>query len=382
MSQRNKLEIELEKLRFDIQNPRLPLRLQGVKDENKVIDYMVKYGNILELMLSIAETGYSDAEPLLVVMEKDGTYTVVEGNRRLSALKLLNNPALTKVRVQSIKNIIADAKYVPDVIPCILYPKRKDVLDYLGYRHITGVKDWGALEKARYLEQLYQIHIKDTSADEIYRKLAKIIGSRSDYVFKLHTALKLYEHANERAYFGADIKEEDISFSWLTTALGYSGISNYIGISEAEDASLQTLKEEPFENIFTWMFYPGKAVVKEVRQISELAKVTEYPAALEQLEKGGSIEEALLYTSAPSDAFIDMLTKAKQQLKQAKDAIEQLSEEPAEAKGLLEDMEKLIKTISGGLEANFAQNDEDANILSQLTQNPETLAKLRKLLGE
>lgn len=382
MPDREKLKINLNNLKFDAKNPRLPVRLQGITDENKVIDYMVKYGNIIELMLSIAETGYSDAEPLLVVKETDGTYTVVEGNRRLAALKLLSKPELTKVRTQSIKDVISDAKNIPTEIPCILYPNREDVLDYLGYRHITGVKDWGALEKARYLDQLYQIHIKDTPQDKIYQKLAKMIGSRSDYVYKLHTALKLYDKANDNAYYGADIKEEDISFSWLTTALGYSGISDFIGLSEATDASLSTLKEENFKKIFTWMFFPGKTIIKESRQISALAKITEYPVALERLEKGCTIDEALLYTSAPSEAFIEMLKKAKQQLKQAKDSIEQLSEEPPEAKELIDDIERLLKTISGGLEANFNKDNSNTDLWEQLTSNPETLAQLKKLLGK
>ena len=284
MADREKKNINLENLKFDAMNPRLPVRLQGITDESKVIDYMVKYGNIVELMLSIAETGYSDAEPLLVVADFDGKYMVVEGNRRLAALKLLCNPELTKVRIQSIKEVISNANYRPKEIPCILYSKREDVLDYLGYRHITGVKDWGALEKARYLDQLYRIHIADTEPDKIYSKLAKMIGSRTVYVSKLHTALKLYEKANDNAYYGADIKEEDISFSWLTTALGYSGIMNFIGLSSTPTADmLEGLNEENYKKIFTWMFFPGKIVIKESRQISELAKITESVVALEQI---------------------------------------------------------------------------------------------------
>ena len=306
MANKEKITIKLNNLKFDAQNPRLPMRLQGVTDENKVIDYMVKYGNVTELMLSIGETGYSEAEPLLVVKEGTDKYIVVEGNRRLAALKLLNDSELTKVRIQSINSVVSGAKYIPEEVPCIVYASREDVLDYLGYRHITGVKDWGALEKARYLDQLYQIHIKSTPQEKIYQKLAKMIGSRSDYVYKLHTALKLYNKANDKAYYGADIKEEDISFSWLTTALGYYGISKYLGISESNEPSLDTLNEENYKKIFTWMFFPGKSVVKESRQISDLAKITEYPLALERLEKGSSIEEALLYTSEPSDAFIDI----------------------------------------------------------------------------
>lgn len=382
MSEKVKKNIKLDDLKFDARNPRLPMRLQGITDESKVIDYMVKYGNIVELMLSIAETGYSDAEPLLVVGEFKDNYIVVEGNRRLAALKLLNNPELAKVRSQSIKDVIANAIYIPREIPCILYPRREDVLDYLGYRHITGVKDWGALEKARYLEQLYQIHIVNTEPNKIYTKLAKMIGSRADYVSKLHLALKLYDKANDSAYYGADIKEENISFSWLTTALGYSGIVSFIGLSSASDASIETLNEENFEKLFTWMFFPGKMVIKESRQISELAKIIESSVALERLENGSSIDEALLYTSAPCEAFIEMLRKAKQQLKQAKDAIEQLSEEPQEAKELIEDIDRLLKTISGALKENFKKSEENSTIIEQLTSDPDTLARLIKLLGK
>lgn len=176
MANKEKITIKLNNLKFDAQNPRLPMRLQGVTDENKVIDYMVKYGNVTELMLSIGETGYSEAEPLLVVKEGTDKYIVVEGNRRLAALKLLNDSELTKVRIQSINSVVSGAKYIPEEVPCIVYASREDVLDYLGYRHITGVKDWGALEKARYLDQLYQIHIKSTPQEKIYQKLAKMIG--------------------------------------------------------------------------------------------------------------------------------------------------------------------------------------------------------------
>ena len=103
MANKEKITIKLNNLKFDAQNPRLPMRLQGVTDENKVIDYMVKYGNVTELMLSIGETGYSEAEPLLVVKEGTDKYIVVEGNRRLAALKLLNDSELDELARSSDK---------------------------------------------------------------------------------------------------------------------------------------------------------------------------------------------------------------------------------------------------------------------------------------
>ncbi len=203
-----KRNIKVNQLLFDSNNPRVPQELQGNTEEEAIIEYMVKFGNVTELMLSIAEIGYSDAEPLLVVSVNSEKYVVVEGNRRLAALKLLNDPSLTDLRVKAINDIVDNASVkIPEEVPCIVYQNRTDILDYLGYRHITGVKDWGALEKAKYLDQLYNTHIDEVGQGGIYQKIAKMIGSRSDYTRKLHMALKLYELANDEAYYGMDIKD-------------------------------------------------------------------------------------------------------------------------------------------------------------------------------
>ena len=349
-------------LKFDIYNPRLPKRLQGITNDSEIIDYMVKNGNILELMKSISELGYSAAEPVLVVLdEKDKKYIVVEGNRRLTAVKLLNNPGLAKERKSSIAKIIEEAINIPTEIPVIKYSSRNDILDYLGYRHITGVKEWGALEKAQYLDQLYKMHCTDANKSNIYIKLAKMIGSRADYVQKLHLALKLYNIANDEAYFGGEVQEKDIKFSWITTALGYKEIIEFVHITD----DMNEINMENYEKLFLWMFDKTKHVIGDSREIGKLAKVVVQEKAIEKLQVGGTIEEAYLYTSMPSEIFIETLKIARKSLKQAKDEIEQLSEEPSEARDILEEMAKIIKSIIGALDSNFSNETELLKSLSK-----------------
>lgn len=380
-----KTSIKVENLVFDPKNPRVPQSLQGIKDEAKIIEYMVLYGNVTDLMLSIAETGYSDAEPLLVVRDDKGKYVVVEGNRRLAALKLLNNPNLTDIRVKLINEIIENAQTdIPQEVPCVVYQNRNSILDYLGYRHITGVKDWGPLEKARYLEQLYELHIEDAGIDNIYKKLAKMIGSKASYVKNLHMALKLYDLANDEAYYGAEIKDKDINFSWITTVLGYTGISEYIGF-DANDISTDKIDKERFKNVFLWMFDPEKAVVGESRQLSKLSTVLSSKEATEKLEKGASLSEAILYTSEPEEVFKKMLERAKAELEHAKSAIEQLNRKPEETDDLLRDIDKLRKTIVGALAANF--DDELQEFMKQPLSSlkgvtPEQMKQIMELIGK
>lgn len=194
MANKEKITIKLNNLKFDAQNPRLPMRLQGVTDENKVIDYMVKYGNVTELMLSIGETGYSEAEPLLVVKEGTDKYIVVEGNRRLAALKLLNDSELTKVRIQSINSVVSGAKYIPEEVPCIVYASREDVLDYLGYRHITGVLD------IFIDEDLDELQRGEAEHSLKYDKLSSVIGNYYEII--------KYRKSKHPEYYPFDIEDD------------------------------------------------------------------------------------------------------------------------------------------------------------------------------
>ena len=100
--------------------------------------------------------GISTANHCFVVPIDESTHTVVEGNRRLAALKLLQNPGLTDFRRTSISQLVEDAQHIPNEVPCIVYDTRDEILDYLGFRHVTGIKSWGPLSKARYLARTEQ----------------------------------------------------------------------------------------------------------------------------------------------------------------------------------------------------------------------------------
>ena len=102
--------IPLSNLLFDPENPRLPKEFRGNRDEQAIIKHMLRDESLIELMKSIGQTGYSASEPLLVVPESE-KYIVVEGNRRLAALKLLSNPELAVIRRKSVDEVINEKRY-------------------------------------------------------------------------------------------------------------------------------------------------------------------------------------------------------------------------------------------------------------------------------
>ena len=81
--------IETGKLEFDPENPRFYRLNERAGSDDAVIEEMLDDESVQDLMLSIGEQDYFPGEPLLVV-KKGKKFVVVEGNRRLAAVKLLN----------------------------------------------------------------------------------------------------------------------------------------------------------------------------------------------------------------------------------------------------------------------------------------------------
>ncbi|GBU26711.1 hypothetical protein R84B8_00221 [Treponema sp. R8-4-B8] len=348
------LYISLEKLIFDPQNPRLPPDLNKSNIE-EILKYMLRDASLLELMKSIAESGYSRSEPLLVVPANKNEYTVVEGNRRLAALKILSNPSLATVRQKSVEEIVNSKKNSPNEIPCILHKNRDDILDYLGYRHITGVKSWGVLEKARYVEQLFKKHKIKGPLEENYKILASMIGSRADHVGRLLSSLKLYELANDKSYFDIKINEKEVDFSILYTAVGYNNIREHIGLERTGDIELNQINLKNFEFIFRCLYDPSKKI-EESRELADLNSVVGNKRALSEYKKGTPLSEAIYYTDAPLETFITFLNGAKKYLSNARNCLDKL-EPPENADEIIlqvRELEKIAKSIRKTLE-----EDED-----------------------
>ena len=83
-------KFHIDELFFDPQNPRFAALDFDKTDDKKVIELMLKEETLADLIISIVEQGFFQGEPLLVFEdEKTKKKIVAEGNRRLSALKII-----------------------------------------------------------------------------------------------------------------------------------------------------------------------------------------------------------------------------------------------------------------------------------------------------
>ncbi|MBQ4851928.1 hypothetical protein [Pseudoalteromonas sp. MMG012] len=325
MSTQNNIQnINLTELELDRENPRLPTKLRNSgSTDTQIISWMLQDASIIELMMAIGEADFFVGEAILVVWDENRSkYIVVEGNRRLTAVKLLSNPGLATLHKKKIAKVIEESNYQPAAIPCIVFDSRNDITQYLGYRHVTGVKSWGVLAKARYINELYKSLGEETLADKC-RELAKAIGSRSDHVRKLLVSYWIYEQVEDANFFNiAELDESTIYFNYYADSLGKENIRNYIGVDLQADEPITELKLTELEELTNWFFkkniHGGTRVLGNSEQLKMLNEVLVDDLAFEYFKLGtGTIKEAYNQISVNADSYHNEIELSLAALKRA-----------------------------------------------------------------
>jgi hypothetical protein len=131
------LELNQSDLRFYPENPRVysVLNQNGEEPQQDEIEkYMCNLDHVKQLKISIESNG-GLIDPLIV---RGGDYTVLEGNSRLAAYRLL-----------CLSNPIKWGKVKCKVLPADI--NESIIFTLLGQYHIVGRKDWEPFEQASYL---------------------------------------------------------------------------------------------------------------------------------------------------------------------------------------------------------------------------------------
>lgn len=307
--------IPLDNLRFDPENPRFPTSLDSSRT-SEVLRFMLQDAGLIDLMRSIAKQGFFPGEPLLVSPEHDvaDAWIVVEGNRRLAACMLLASPADAPIKKRLVDEVAHDTDPSRiNEIPCLLFLSRKAILSHLGYRHVTGIKEWDPLAKARFLDQQFRA---ETGSDlQRLRSVARSIGSRADYVGRLLTAFHLYQALEQNGFFDIrDLSETNINFSLIPSVLAYANIVNYLGLETSQDLEMKDLDLGRWAFISRVIFEPddkGRTRLGESRNIRSLADILESDRARSALESGATLTQAGQLLGGRGDVFRGLISTAE-----------------------------------------------------------------------
>lgn len=173
--------VQVASLHLDKKNPRLG-RETMVSAPREIIQYLFDHDKALEVADSIANRGYFPNEPLLAIQEAS-RLVVVEGNRRLAALKALREPGLLEGavhrQVERLSRRVSDPKSLLSV-PVTIAPSRRATDKQIAGRHIgSPVLAWQAENRASFiLDKLGEGYTNDELRDELGFSEADIQNAR------------------------------------------------------------------------------------------------------------------------------------------------------------------------------------------------------------
>jgi len=320
--------IPVERLLLDRENPRLASGT-GAKTQKELLEVLWNEMAVDEVALSIAANGYFREEPLFVIPEKpsesDETkrrYIVVEGNRRLAAVRILRDESLRKeLGADNLPILSASERAQLDRLPASIYESRKDLWEFFGFRHINGPKPWDAYSKAKYVADIHDQY--RVPLNEIARK----IGDRHATVRRLYRGFKILQQAETMVQFSRDdIVRNRFSFSHLYTAADQPEFQKFLGITSEGSLKPNPVPKSKLKELGEFMLwlYGSKTADKQplVRSqnpdLNILREVISDRKGLSALRAGLSLERAKEISAGDERRFREALTRAKEDLQQAK----------------------------------------------------------------
>ncbi|MDR6515852.1 hypothetical protein [Chryseobacterium camelliae] len=350
------VEIPIENIVLDNENPRLVQYTEGLTNltELDLVKIMQENFDTETIALSLIENGYFDEEPLIVVpldlpenvdfsiltyeeatevlenliREKNLKFVVVEGNRRVTTIKLLLNEDLRKnLGIDKFYPKLENKEILNDIsnIPCIVYPDREKVTNYLGVRHIAGLLKWEAFAKAAYIANTIQTEVdKGKSNLEAIKAVQNIVGDRSDTLRKQFVAYKLWEEARDNLP-DFDSKPIIYKFSLLNVIYNSPSLRDFIGVASYKDVDFDKQivpleKLDNFKQVLTWVFGNNhiRPVLTDSRLItSTLSHIVRSREAIDYLNRFDDLQGAFERTNGEREFLVRNLNKAFRTLQES-----------------------------------------------------------------
>jgi ParB-like chromosome segregation protein Spo0J len=353
-------DIPIVEIDLDPGNPRFGQRIADGSDQTAILDEIVNQYGVTDLLSSLAVNGYFKAEPLVCIQREDGRYTVVEGNRRLSACLILTGEIRAKNHKKKTEVYgelwrAHGAKPISQV-PCQVFDLEKDqteILSFLGVRHISASQPWDSYAKSAWVARISET--TNLSVEDI----AAMVGDKSNTVSRLLLGYYVTMQVVNAGRFDPSQSKKsgrgsqnEFPFSWVYTIIGYSNTQSYLGLTSSLPVPdpIPEGRLDQAENLFRFMFGDESThpVIGDSRDIGSLAAALGDERKLVLLEQGISLFEVLNETRSTDVRMLQSLRASSQQLSSCISLLV-VSDDIAENMGALQEeatkVERLVQKV-------------------------------------
>ena len=347
--------VPVEWLVLDHENPRL-INVDGDSTDVEIIAQLYRAEDLGELLQSIAANGYLDIEPL-VVLEKEGHLIVLEGNRRLAAIRLFREAGLAnrvsergRVRI-ALPEISDQHRSTLDHVSVYRVASREEARSFIGFKHINGAARWGSYAKAKFAADWYR------PGDISLTDIAARIGDKHDTVKRMVNAIYVLEQAENAGVFRVENRASPrFNFSHLYTALSRAPYMQFLGLESSwsgydpnpdpvPDARMEHLGE-----VLRWLYGSREEDVAPVIQsqnpdIKRLGEVLTSSEGLTVLRTTGSLLEAHASTQLADRKFSEALLRARREVREASDNLRGFDGHDGALVNIAEDVSETAQAI-------------------------------------
>lgn len=358
-------KVGVDWLKLDRENPRL-VGISARTTEESIVAQLYRGEELGELLQSIAANGYLDIEPLIVWLDPaDQKFTVLEGNRRLAAIRLFREPALADAIAKNerlkigIPEITPAALVTLSEVSCYRVPDRDAARSFIGFKHINGAAKWESYAKAKFAAEWYKSG--NVSLEEISEK----IGDRHDTIKRMVAAIYVLEQAErERVFSLADRKIPKFNFSHLYTALSRTTYMTYLGLETAwsrydpQPDPVSADKLERLREVLVWIYGSKEddrdpVVQSQNPDIKNLGETLANTEGLHILRAGGTLAEAHASTRSADETLSASLLRARSTLREAANSLRGYDGRDQSLLNIAEDVSETAQTIFERMRKKF-----------------------------
>lgn len=360
--------VDSNQLRFDTGNPRFtPDKRPADNTDEAIVVELAKSADLSELVQSIGNNGYFNIEPLVVVV-RDNRLVVLEGNRRLAALKVLNDSGLAERANLTTPDFGDDVLKSMEKILVYRVEKEEDARNLIGYKHINGPQSWDAFAKATFAAKWLDDQ-SDTGGSLSLVDIANRMGDSHATIHRMVTAYYVLMQAQREEIFHIENRyKRTFSFSHLYTGLAYIEFTQYLGMPRPDrkkDPSRNPIDENhtgKLENLLRWL-YGSK--VPETRPVvwsqnpdlGRLRAVLKSKSGTQALETTGNLDNAEITATPRSFRFAKHIVEADNQLRLALDVLDGF-----DAQNQIE-LQEIVNSASGRI--SVIKSRVDAQVAEQ-----------------
>ena len=236
-------------LELDPKNPRLP-GVGRYKSTRDIVAVLLEHEDVLGLAKSIVEFGGLYPSERLIVVEENGDKVVVEGNRRLAALKLIESPDLAPPTLVEKFRALRSKIGPIQKAEIVTAPTRSAAARLIVARHAgDSLRRWLPAQQARFIRTLVDGNL---TIEEAAQEIKMTPGEIRNFL-RMDTMLRLaYVMTLDDVTRNVLESHDKFSFSTLERFVTSSEGQGFLGISfDGEGNAVGHLQADEFKKGYT-----------------------------------------------------------------------------------------------------------------------------------